>query len=82
MSETVDVAFGDNPSDQAVLLLAAAEDLGLDPDVVKTTEGGFAVPKEVHDKAFGNQKQDKDDKPKSGGGRRRKSDDKTESEEA
>jgi hypothetical protein len=35
-----------------VLLLAAAEDLGLDQSVVKTYEGGFTVPKEVHEKAF------------------------------
>jgi len=52
MSDEVDVPFDDNPSDQAVLLLAAAEDLGLDPDVVRTSEGGFVAPKEVHDKAF------------------------------
>jgi hypothetical protein len=56
MSDEVAVPFGDNPSDQATLLLAAAEDLGLDPGVVRTTEGGFAVPEEVNDKAFGKKK--------------------------
>jgi len=52
MSDDVQVPFDDNTQDNAVLLLAAAEDLGLDPDVVRTYEGGFTVPKEVHDKAF------------------------------
>lgn len=53
MSDEVEVQFGDNPADTAVLLLAAAEDLGLDPSVVGTREGAFVVPSEVHDKAFG-----------------------------
>jgi hypothetical protein len=52
VSDPVDVPFGDKPSDQAVLLLAAAEDLGLDAAVVQTYEGGFRVPKEVHDQAY------------------------------
>ena len=52
MSEQVEVPFDDSPSDQATLLLAAAEDLGLDADVVKTYEGGFSVPSEVNDKAY------------------------------
>ena len=52
MSESVDVPFDKKPSDQATLLLAAAEDLGLDPSVVQTSEGAFRVPKEVHDKAY------------------------------
>ena len=51
--ELVEVPFGDNASDQATLLLAAAEDLGLDPSTVGTREGAFVVPQEVHDKAFG-----------------------------
>jgi len=42
----------DKPRDQATLLLAAAEDLGLDASVVRTYEGGFLVPQEVNDKAF------------------------------
>jgi hypothetical protein len=37
--------------DNAVLLLEAAQQLDLDPSVVRTTEGGFLVPKEVADKA-------------------------------
>lgn len=70
MSEQVDIPFGDRPGDQATLLLAAAEDLGLDASVVATYEGGFLVPQEVNDKAF----------PKRNG-RRKKQDDKSESKE-
>ena len=55
MSE-VEIPFGDNPSEQATLLLAAAEDLGLDQSVVGTREGSFVVPQEVHDQAFGEKK--------------------------
>lgn len=73
MSDQVDVPFNDNPSNQATLLLAAAEDLGLDQAVVKTTEGGFVVPQEVNDKAFGKKSRKKSSD---------KTDDKTESEEA
>lgn len=49
--------------DNAILLLAAARELGLDSGVVRTapTEGEFTVPQEVADKAgFG-----KDDKAQS-----------------
>lgn len=54
MSEnSVEVPFGSDPSEQATLLLAAAEDLGLDQAVVGTQEGAFLVPQEVHDQAFG-----------------------------
>lgn len=49
--DMVEIAFDDNPHDQAVLLLAAADDLGLDPSVVRTGSGTFVVPKEVADKA-------------------------------
>lgn len=50
----VEVAYGDNPSNTAVLLLAAVEELGLDPGVVRsTTRGVFMVPEEVEAKAFG-----------------------------
>lgn len=66
MSEQVDVPFDDKPSDQAVLLLAAAEDLGLDPSVVRTTEGGFSAPKEVHDKAYPPKKTAKKSESKEG----------------
>lgn len=39
-------------TENAVLLLAAAEELELDPGVVETTSGGtFRVPQEVVDKA-------------------------------
>jgi hypothetical protein len=50
--EQIEVPFGDSPSDTAVLLLAAAEELGLDQGVVGTREGSFVVPPEVHEKAF------------------------------
>jgi hypothetical protein len=53
MTDDVTVPFDDKTSDNAVLLLAAAEELGLDAGVVKTSEGAFVVPQEVHDKAFG-----------------------------
>lgn len=52
MGDKVEVAFGENPSETATLLLAAAEELGLDQAVVGTVEGGFLVPSEVNDKAF------------------------------
>lgn len=48
----VEVPFGDDASETATLLLAAAEDLELDPHVVKTTgDQRFVVPQEVADKA-------------------------------
>lgn len=56
MSESVEVPYGDKDSDNAVLLLAAAQELDLPPSVITTTGQGFVVPKEVHDKAFGNEK--------------------------
>jgi hypothetical protein len=52
MGDQVEVPFGENPSETATLLLAAAEELGLDQGVVGTVEGGFLVPSEVNDKAF------------------------------
>jgi len=52
MSNEVTVRFAGEASDRATLLLAAAEELGLDPSVVQTYEGGFLVPQEVHDKAY------------------------------
>lgn len=56
MSESIEVPFGKDTKDNAVLLLAAAEELGLDPGVVRVTDGAFSVPQEVHDKAFGKKK--------------------------
>lgn len=55
MSETKDikVPFEGEASDRAVLLLAAAEELNLPASVVRTSLGGFLVPEEVEDKAFG-----------------------------
>lgn len=52
MSDQVEIPFDDNPGEQATLLLAAAEDLGLDADVIRTSEGGFVVSQEVKDKAY------------------------------
>lgn len=52
MSEPVEVPFEDNPTDQAVLLLAAAQELGLEQSVVQTGSRVFIVPEEVRDKAF------------------------------
>jgi hypothetical protein len=52
MGDQVEVPFGDNPSETATLLLAAAEELGVGQEVVKTQEGSFLVPSEVNDKAF------------------------------
>lgn len=49
----VRIPFTGSDRDTAILLLAAAEDLGLDRSVVRTYEGGFDVPDEVHEKAFG-----------------------------
>lgn len=49
--DLVEVPF-DKTSEQAILLLAAAEELGLGARVVKTTAGAFLVPQEVKDKAF------------------------------
>lgn len=49
----VEVPFGDNGSETATLLLAAAEELGLDANVVQTSgRRAFFVPQEVRDKAF------------------------------
>lgn len=45
------VLVEEKSSDNANLLLAAAEDLKLEPEVVRTTTDGFLVPKKVYDKA-------------------------------
>lgn len=52
----VEVLFDENTSDKAVLLLAAAEELGLGQRVVRTTAGAFIVPEEVRDAAFATEK--------------------------
>lgn len=49
--EQVEVEFGDNPSETATLLLAAAEELHGDQSLVRTGTGVFIVPKSVADKA-------------------------------
>lgn len=38
--------------DNAILLLAAAEKLGLHASVVRTTDEGFTVPEDVYNEAF------------------------------
>lgn len=43
----VEIPFGDNMRDQAVLLLAAAEKVNGDQSVVRTTDSSFMVPEEV-----------------------------------
>lgn len=49
----VEVPYGDKPEETAVLLLAAAEELDLDPWVVRTVGGDvFMVPESVKAKAF------------------------------
>jgi hypothetical protein len=56
----VKVPFDANPTDQAVLLLAAAEELDLGPSAVKTSEGAFIVPEEVHQRAFPPEKKEEE----------------------
>lgn len=52
MSTIVEVPFGDDPSKTATLLLGAAADLDLQPEVVGTTSNAtFKVPEEVASKA-------------------------------
>lgn len=53
MSDT-EVPFGDDISDQAVLLLAAAQELDLPAEVVRTGSAVFIAPDEVVERAFGN----------------------------
>lgn len=50
----VEVPYEGKAKDKAILLLAAAEDLGLEPGVVRTNgAGAFHAPEEVVNKAFG-----------------------------
>lgn len=51
MSDEVVVPFGDNREETAVLLLAAAEEAGVDPSVVRTGSFEFFVPKEIAEAA-------------------------------
>ena len=52
MSDTeVRIPFGDNPSETATLLLAAAEEVREDQSVVRTAEGAFVAPRDVADRA-------------------------------
>jgi hypothetical protein len=50
MSKNVKVPYGKG-GDNATLLLAAAEELEMEPSVVRTTMHGFEVPEEVASKA-------------------------------
>jgi hypothetical protein len=47
MSNVIEVPFGNNASETATLLLAAAEELGRDASEVRTTAGAFLVPEEI-----------------------------------
>lgn len=47
----IKIPFGNNNKDNAVLLLAAAEELGLDSSVVRTSTSAFVVPEDVAKKA-------------------------------
>lgn len=53
MSDAVEVPYGESARDTAVLLLAAVEELELDPSVITTSpeDGVFYVPAEVAKKA-------------------------------
>lgn len=52
MSDIVRVPYGEDASETATLLLAAAEVLEMEPDVVRTTSRSeFLVPSEVAEKA-------------------------------
>ena len=61
----VDIPFGKSASDTAVLLLLAAQELDLDPSVVKTQpmQNRFSVPIEVGERAFPDSKDTSKDKP-------------------
>ncbi len=61
MSE-VEISFGDNASDTAILLLAAAAELGRDASEVRTTKGAFVVPEEIADAAGYGAAPEEDDK--------------------
>lgn len=63
MTELVKVPFG-KTKDQAILLLAAAEELGLASTVVRTTTGAFLVPAEVEKQAFSERDADKSEPKK------------------
>lgn len=62
MSDTVEVPFGDNPSDEATLLLAAAEELDLPIQCVTIQNGDtWVVPPEVADLAFSETETDQEE---------------------
>lgn len=53
MSE-VEIGYGESATDTAVLLLAAAEELEVPVEAIRTTSfASFTVPEEVAKKAFG-----------------------------
>lgn len=62
MTSTTKVPFGNDAGETSTLLLAAAEELGLDPSVVTVSGRNFVVPSDVNDKAFGSESDDKADK--------------------
>lgn len=52
-----DTTYYPATKDNAVLLLAAADELGIPRHVIRTTRQGFTAPDEVLAKAFGEKKQ-------------------------
>lgn len=61
---SVEVPFGEKPGDTATLLLAAAQELGLNSSLVQTrpTKHLFVVPEEVYERAFGSREDEREDK--------------------
>lgn len=49
--------------ENAILLLAATKDLGLSPQVVRTTTNGYLVPEQVAKQAFGKPEKKAEPKP-------------------
>ena len=69
MPTHIEVPFGDNAQDTAILLLAGAAALNMESSAVKTGSGVFIVPKEVAQEAGleprdeGEQEQEKQEQP-------------------
>ena len=58
MSEMVGIPYGPKPTEQAILLLAAAEEMGLPADVINIGGNGFVAPAQVAERAFDNAEPD------------------------
>lgn len=55
----VEIGFGENRSETAILLLASAEKLGLPAESVRTSSDGFVVSEELADDAGFGEKPEK-----------------------